>query len=212
MVFVPSLSADHFVCRQSHGLPLSQFSDFENDDRVEQTMHTMALQTKGHLAWRFRQWYQSKRLLAAICAPPLREVVEQMQQSTKLSPLDKQRRKKFTLYSCHDITILGLLYGIGASFLADELGTDEWQYWPPYACTLVFELVRTAGGDSDGDSGNEYVVRVLLEGRKPVVSVDFDDESRPPLGHGVHHLLTVTDFADLVHKLEKNGGHCATLQ
>jgi hypothetical protein len=198
MWFHNTATADHFVCRQSHDLPLARFSDFENDDRVEQTMHAMAHQTKAHLAWRFRQWYLSKRLLAAIAAPPLREISDQMVATLSLGDSEK---RTFTLYSCHDITILGLLYGIGASFLADEIGA-EWAYWPPYACTLVFELVRTNEGN--------FVVRVLLQG-KPVMSVDFDDDQRSPLGHGVENMLRIEDFTRLILKLEEAGGHCATI-
>ena len=198
-LFLACRAADLFVCRDAHGLPFAHFSDFEGDERANQAMRPMASQTKAHLSWRFRQWYQSKRLLAAIAAPPLREIGEQMQVAPRLS--DDEPRL-FTLYSCHDITILGLLYGIGASFLADERG-NEWRYWPPYAASLIFELVLTDDGD--------YVVRVLLDGR-PVLSVDFDDQKRPPLGRGVDQLMRIDDFMKVVENLEEAGGHCATLQ
>lgn len=62
-------ASDHFVCRMAHNVEFSSFSDFEHDYRVEQTLEAMAHQTLTHLAWRFRQWYQNKKLLAVIAAP-----------------------------------------------------------------------------------------------------------------------------------------------
>jgi hypothetical protein len=118
-------AADHFTCRDAHQLPFAAFSDFEHDSRVEQTLAAMKYPTLRHLAWRFRQWYHNARLLATIAAPPLREVVQQMLDTVtrdldlhlKLEsgaddvPAAKDRRQPFVLYSCHDVTILGLLYG-----------------------------------------------------------------------------------------------------
>lgn len=60
----------------------------------------MAFQTIAHLAWRFRMWYRNKRLLAAIAAPPLREIGNQLSQTTRLS---RGTKRPFVIYSCHDI-------------------------------------------------------------------------------------------------------------
>lgn len=38
-------ATDHFVCRNSHQVKFSRFSEFEHDDRVEQTLQAMAHQT-----------------------------------------------------------------------------------------------------------------------------------------------------------------------
>lgn len=196
-------AADHFVCRSAHGLDFAKFSDFEHDDRVEQTLSAMFHPTLAHLAWRFRQWYQNKRLLAAIAAPPLREIADQMMSTPELGAGDK---RPFTMYSCHDVTILGLLYGIGADFLADD-NSSSWRWWPKYGSQLVFELVRVHGGATQGDS---YLVRVLLNG-KPVLSVDHGSEgegrTRVPLGGGPKQLLHVDDFLKVVSALEDAGGH-----
>jgi Histidine phosphatase superfamily (branch 2) len=194
-------AADHFVCRSAHGLDFAKFSDFEHDDRVEQTLTAMFHPTLTHLAWRFRQWYQNKRLLAAIAAPPLREIADQMTATPELGAGDK---RPFTVYSCHDVTILGLLYGIGADFLADD-HSSSWRWWPKYGSQLVFELVRVHGGATQSDS---YLVRVLLNG-KPVLSVDHGDQirTRAPLGSGPKQLLHVDDFLNVVKALEEAGGH-----
>jgi hypothetical protein len=191
-------AADHFVCRASHKLAFSGFSDFEHDDRVEQTLAAMSHQTKAHLAWRFRKWYQSNRLLAAIAAPPLREIVEQMKTTPNLGA---QEKRPFVIYSCHDITILGLLYGIGADFLV-----SDWRlFWPGYGTTLAFELVRI---EEDSAGAASHLVRILLNG-KPVISVDFDKEEGTDahVGHGPEKMLSVHDFEVLVSRLEEAGGH-----
>ena len=110
-------AADHFICRAAHDLSLSTFSDYEAQEEYEQTLQAMSYTTLAHLSWRFRKWYQHERLLAVIAAPPLREITNQMMQTPHLSI---NARRPFVLYSCHDITILGLLYAIGADFLAIE--------------------------------------------------------------------------------------------
>jgi hypothetical protein len=114
-------AADHFICRAAHGLSLSKFSDYEAQEEYEQTLQAMSYSTLAHLSWRFRKWYQHERLLALIAAPPLREIANQMVQTPHLSV---NARRPFVLYSCHDITILGLLYAIGADFLAIDNSND----------------------------------------------------------------------------------------
>ena len=72
---------DHFVCRRAHSVPLLAFSDFEGTDKeaeVEAALEAMANPVMSHLAWRFREWYSSPKLLALISSPPLREILGQM--------------------------------------------------------------------------------------------------------------------------------------
>lgn len=197
-------AADHFVCRAAHGVDFSQFTDHEHDEQVEATLSAMAHQTTTHLAWRFRKWYQNDRLLAVIAAPPLREVANQVH-ATPL--LGMHERRPFVIYSCHDITLLGLLYGIGADFLADD-SKSQWRFWPKYGSDLRFELVRLRDGAYDTDS---HVVRVLLDGN-PVLTADTtqSDSGRIRLhynGHGPQGLLSVKDFLAIVKKLELAGGY-----
>jgi hypothetical protein len=171
-------ASDHFVCRSSHNIPYSKFSDSEKDDpNAEQTLVAMSYGVLSHLAWRFRTWYKSLPLLAAIAGPPLLDIQKQVTEtaercsnsssrsssSTILNGENKEK-KPFIVYSCHDVTILSLLYGVGADFLAtkEDLievgvnpGNDErWRFWPRYASTLVFELVRV-DHDNDNDSDAE---------------------------------------------------------
>lgn len=108
------------------------------------------------------------------------------------------------IYSCHDVTILSLLYGIGAEFLADELKC-EWRFWPAYASSLVFELVRVK--QEIGPAS--HVVRVFLNGQ-PIRSVNLlshDGKGDAEyVGHGPFQMLTVQDFDDIVMELETAGG------
>eukprot|EP00980_Cylindrotheca_fusiformis_P023862 scaffold11076_cov122-Cylindrotheca_fusiformis.AAC.6 len=127
-------ATDHFVCRFSHNVKYSQFSDFEHDIGVEQTLSAMAHQTKAHLAWRFRQWYKSPMLLSTIAAPPLREIANQLLHAKSMGEIE---RHPFTIYSCHDVTILAILYGIGADFLAGDEAGGFRRFWPEYSSTLV---------------------------------------------------------------------------
>lgn len=192
-------ASDHFVCRSAHSVKYSRFSAFEHDDRVEQTMSAMAHQTIAHLSWRFRQWYQYAPLLAELAAPPLREILSQM---TDAVHLPKQERHPFVVYSCHDVTILGLLYAIGADFLGDE-DKGEWRFWPAYATTLVFELVRI-GNENERDT---HVVRVLLNG-KAIISANLVDlfsgkvTDIEYVGNGPSRMLRLADFEEVVKQLE----------
>lgn len=200
-------AADHFVCRASHDVYLSKYSDFETDE-IEQTLLAMSYPTLAHLSWRFRQWYQHDRLLAVIAAPPLREITNQILFTPHLGI---HERRPFVVYSCHDITILGLLYAIGADFLATDCKSNEdlnpskvsgsWQFWPPYGCNLVFELVRLRDGPPGPDS---HAVRVLLNG-SPVRSVSAS-KARHLQGWS-EGMLLVDEFEEVVSKLEQAGGH-----
>lgn len=193
-------ASDHFVCRDVHRLKFSKFSVFEHDDRAEHTMSAMAHQTTTHLAWRFRQWYQYPPLLSKIAAPPLREVLDQM---VKTPALQEQDKHPFVIYSCHDVTLLGLLYGLGADFLADEEG-GEWRFWPSYASTLVLELVRI----EETDSEDSHVVRVLLNG-KPIIAanlLEYDQtDELEYVGKGPMQMMRMSDFEKVIERLEHAG-------
>lgn len=187
-------AADHFVARNSHGLELSAFSEYEHDVRVERTLEAMAFPTLLHLSWRYRCWYQHDGLLSLMAAPPLREIADQVSRVPSLGPSDA---RPFVVYSCHDITLLGILYGIGADFLTKEttgLETKEdMSYWPPYGSHLVFELVRM----KDKVKGDYHVVRIILNGSL-VRSVNA--------GSHDNSLLSISELEDVVTALEESGG------
>jgi len=140
-------AADHFVCRESHKIPLSSLQNPNTNDEVN--MRNMASPTKAHRAWRFQQWFKCPSLLSAIVSPPLREIESKMRITEKQSC---DNRRPFRIYSCHDVTLLSLLYGLDANFLQG----DE-TFWPPYASTLVFELV---------DIKDENMIRIYFNGKE----------------------------------------------
>jgi len=235
-------AVDHFVCRQSHGLRMMEFSVHEGAEGAEDVMEAMGGATLTHLTWRFRQWYRSGRLLAAIAGPALGELGGQIRDAARFGIGGDAgddagvggARPPFVVYSCHDVTILGLLYGVGADFVAsseelteagilDNFSNSEqrWQFWPKYASTLLFELVRVNkkedGSDTSADGDGEdcrRIVRILLDG-KPVrlmtslknnkekatmtnATTDSDSDA-------ASYEVPLSDFLRLVKELEKQG-------
>ena len=95
------------MCREAHELNLTRYSVFHNDEQAEKLIASLRSETLSHLAWRFRQWYQSPSLLAAIVLAPLREIEMQMKKSMDLPVQD---RKPFVIYSCHDVTLLSVIW------------------------------------------------------------------------------------------------------
>ncbi len=186
-------ACDHYICRLSHGLNYARFSDMEHDTKVEAALRKLFKPTITHLAWRFRQWYKSPPLLAAIAAPPLREIEGQIRNAVEM---DADDRRPFVVYSCHDVTILSLLYGLGADFLEDDDG-EGWKFWPSYATTLVIELVRVKKGKGDPD--DTHVLRLVLND-EPVSVVALRDKPDKD------KVLRISDFAGIIDRLEEAGG------
>lgn len=191
-------AVDHFVCRESHGISLTAFSNFENNPNEEQTVQAMKHATIAHLASRFRFWYQSPPLLAAMVGPALSEVNCQMNEYINA---ETSIKKAFNVYSCHDVTILALLYGIGAEHLAtpnelknvgiiDSSNEKRLRYWPGYATTLTMELVRVqTKGKKD-----MFVINFVLDGQniRPMVA----------LGKG-QDTMHLSDFNELMHRIHE---------
>ena len=96
-------------------------------EQIESKLASLAVPVCSHLAWRFREWYSCPRLLSAIAGPPSREVLNGMLKTVNhLGPND---RRPFVLYSCHDVTLLALLYAIGTDFLVsgEDCGGTQMQ-------------------------------------------------------------------------------------
>ena len=183
---------DHFVCRRAHGIPLSAFSDYEgtsDEEEVERLLESWATPVCSHLSWRFREWYACPKLVAAIAAPRFQEMLDKMIDVTSMGA---DERRPFVVYSAHDVTLLALLYAIGADFLVsgeDCGGRDmvegtggthshmvegsinnstqhsmsSWRWWPDYSSAIAFELVRLNKGHEYGDT--THIIRVILNGR-----------------------------------------------
>jgi len=195
---------DHFVCRRAHGIPLSAFSDYEgtsDEAEVETLLESLATPVCSHLSWRFREWYACPKLVAAVAAPPFREMLDQMMDVTSVMGVGE--RRPFVVYSAHDVTLLALLYAIGADFLVSgedcggrdmvegtggthshmvegsisnstQRSISSWRWWPDYSSAIAFELVRLNSGHEYGDVS--HIIRVILNGSTlcllPRLSVD----------------------------------------
>jgi hypothetical protein len=191
---------DHFVCRRAHGIPLSAFSDYEgtsDEAEVETLLESLATPVCSHLSWRFREWYACPKLVAAVAAPPFREMLDQMMDVTSITGVGE--RRPFVVYSAHDVTLLALLYAIGADFLVSgedcggrdmvegtggthshmvggsisnstQRSMSSWRWWPDYSSAIAFELVRLNSGDTS------HIIRVILNGSTlcllPRLSID----------------------------------------
>ena len=198
-------ASDHFVCREAHDLHLSSFSLFHNDHEMDKLLASLRVDTLSHLAWRFRQWYQSPSLLAAIVLAPLREIEMQMKGQVNRLKSNLKDHKPFIIYSCHDVTLLSLLYGIGADFVAteDELqevaaptrrdnGEERWKYWPEYATSLIFELVR--------DDDDEYFVEIFLNG-KPIQLIS-QLQRNGPSKERIDRKIKLDEFTNIINDVE----------
>jgi hypothetical protein len=190
-------ASDHFVCRSSHGIPFSKYSNLEYDPNAELTLKGMHHSTLAHLSWRFRMWYQSPPLLAAIAGPPLKEILYHMEEVSGSN--NSLKRKPLTIYSCHDVTILSILYGLNAAFLASEKdledinisdfrGEDRWRYWPDYGSTLAIELHKV-----ENDNGHfDHEIRVRLN-EVPIRTISAIKERK--------HDMSLESFQNIVSSL-----------
>jgi len=196
-------AADHFICRHSHGIPLTRFlsSDFEKDSEAERTLQAMKHATISHLASRFRYWYQSPSLIAAMVGPLFSDVNAQMGQTINTP---NSSRKPFNVYSCHDVTILALLYGIGADMLATpnelkDVGVQDFEnekrlrYWPGYASTLILELIKVETVDRE----DEFLIKFILD----------EQNIRTITGLRKGEDMRLSDFDELVHRINQAYPH-----
>ena len=76
-----------------------------------------------------------------MAGPALHEVVMEMKKAG--SGAAPSTKKPFRIYSCHDVTILALLYAIEGRSLDS---TQPPPKWPTYATCLTLELVRRGNG------------------------------------------------------------------
>ena len=160
--------ADHFVCRGRHGLGFTTMEgkDDQADEvkEVEKEMEEYGNIVKEHLVWRFGKWFGEKELLSQVGGPMIREVVEHAGKGgERLAGEGGEGAKKFNVYSCHDVSLLGILYGLKA----DVVERDK-MYWPDYGSWISFEVwddgikirlngegVKIEGGDENGRVGWE---------------------------------------------------------
>jgi len=232
-------AADHFVCRTAHNISLlsTTFHSKEKEQQhqqqkqqQEQELQDLAKPTMRHLCWRFGEWFCSPPLLAEIGAPPLvlieetmQELIHKNQQPYNGVPLQLQLPPPpLEIHSCHDVTLLSLLYAMKASIM-----NDDDCFWPVYASTLTFELVhfkseheyRPQANDSEHNHNNDgnYFLRLLLNGApvemmvEPrqkqttdcIVATGKNKAQEENQTAATTTLLTLKEFSNLVTALEQ---------
>ena len=159
MINIQIHATDHFVCRTSHGVPADRFCRIDGapDDH---RFRALGDETLSHLCRRFRSYFSHPALLGEMAGPALREVCAVMHDAVANAEADEdttvptdKKKKPFRIYSCHDVTILSLLYALGGG--TDPAGTvsDPPPFgWPAYGTCLTLELVR-----ENGEAGGFFV-------------------------------------------------------
>ncbi len=129
---------DYFYCREHHSLP------------IKQTLHDSRLSNviERHMANRFRLYFTHKEHIAMFALPLLRDIRHAIDAKTLL-----------TVFSGHDVNILGLLYGLGLSDAFPE------GYWPFFGATVMFEV----------DHDTEQISIWLDLDNKPLASMSKQD-------------------------------------
>ncbi len=201
-------AADHFICRASHSVPLTQFSHRQDDPSAEKTLQAMSHATIAHLTSRFRSWYHHPSLLGEMAGPALNDIKIEMRKIIE----GQQSKNTFNLYSCHDVTLLAILYAVrlGGLFSSEEslttglntslidLKEDRFTRWPNYATCLTFELIRVREPVKE----DEFIVKLWMN--EPTIP-EFNIVSIPTTTSLSQHKgdMTISDFEGLVYNINK---------
>ncbi|CAM9248854.1 unnamed protein product [Ascophyllum nodosum] len=161
------MAADYFMSARARGL------------RVAPELDALGTDTIRQLTWRFGRFYGKREMLRMMAGPLLEHVVQCAMTSssagvydseeTRVSPAAGGEAAKVSSVvssSCHDVTILALLYAMQSDLIDDE------DYWPPYGSTIIFAVSETRGQE-------QGVVDYDAEGnrdRNIVLTITVDDE------------------------------------
>jgi len=104
---------DYFYCRLEHSLPVLPSLQGER----------VAAIIEQHMASRFRLYFTHPEHIAQFVLPLLQDIKQALQTKNLL-----------TVFSGHDVNILGLLHGLGLSDRFPE------SYWPSFGSTVLLEV------------------------------------------------------------------------
>ena len=85
---------------------------------------------------------QDKLFQAHFALPILQDLCEAAEASFSSSSPHPLQLQRVTIFSCHDVNLLGLLYALqhATSSGGQSDGPIMGGFWPPYGCTLTFEV------------------------------------------------------------------------
>ena len=212
-------ASDHFVCRSSHDVPIDRFcphllrkeeginSDEKNRQIQSLVFNRLKEETLSHLSRRFHGYYSNQALLGEIAGPALWEVIQEMKCIAMGSHEEaKHTKKPFYVYSCHDVTILALLYAIQNNHSVRN-GQIIPPNWPTYATCLVLELVKkrksTDATTIRSRSQSTFVVKAYLHSTVPqqtTTQIVFAKDSHKKFNSPSLE-INLEEFIDLVQKL-----------
>ena len=125
--------------------------------------------TMQHLQQRFYRYYGNPKLLGEMAGPALHDVNLEMKNAISIEGR-KSDKKPFRIYSCHDVTILALLYAIQGRGVESSTLLKGPLQWPIYATCFTLELVRLGNNSnidsdaSDKKKSTTFVVRAWVSG------------------------------------------------
>jgi len=126
---------DYFACRRSHDIiihdDLLQYEDI----------------VRRHMVSRYRVYLSHYEKFGHFVSPMIVDVNEQIKLYDKH---DNSKSNSLSIFSCHDVNLLGLLYAIKANII------NHPNFWPYYGDTLTFEY-------DNSDKINVYYNDQLLQ-------------------------------------------------
>ncbi|CBN79151.1 conserved unknown protein [Ectocarpus siliculosus] len=184
------MAADYFMSARARGL------------RVAPELDALGTATIRHLVWRFSRFYGDDEMMRTMVGPLLAHIIECAAGSDVAGPATGSRNvpgadasggslSRVVSSSCHDVTILALLYAMEADLLEDR------DYWPPYGSTIAFEVSSTGGVSGPGrgprggrgedkGGGGDLVLKISVDG-EPL-------RSRLFAGKGGDGIIPLSDF------------------
>ena len=120
---------DYFVCREAHGIPLLE------------SMRPLSEAVKTYVSSRYGYYLRHKDHIALLAAPMLRDVLEAIKRSFSNH---RTVTHDVTVYSCHDINLLGLLYALGSPLTSTEgLPQPQLNNYSQCMCILILSIVTS---------------------------------------------------------------------
>mmetsp|Transcript_14893 Transcript_14893/g.28904 ORF Transcript_14893/g.28904 Transcript_14893/m.28904 type:complete len:417 (+) Transcript_14893:1111-2361(+) len=155
-------ASDYFVTREAHGLLID--SELTREDRDS---------TLNCTNERFMRWYHDEEVSEHAAGSLLRKIREYMHKS-----VSGDTEKSLICFSGHDITILPVLCALGFRQGCIENSNFD-KDWPPFASTLLFELLSDDDAANSGNPSN--YVRVVYNDEEIVQPEPLQEfwETRP---------------------------------